>query len=271
MFTRCPDCHAIYPLRASWLAQDRGKVECGRCGKIYNALKQLFDDWPEPDEMPVTPAEKSHPFHLSHRFSNERQRVAQNSGYQGAGALESEAAEEEKNHQDDIAPSDPNQLNLLPAKSYQWVWNTFLFIMIPLTLANFGWQYRQSLLEIPTIRTTAEGMGLVETQQTKPRKNPELFQLLSRDMHAHPSRPNALILSLTIVNRADYRQDFPLIELSLLDTKNRVLARKALSPETYLPDSSISSNGLAPDALLPVVIEFLDPGVATVGFEIRFL
>jgi len=266
MFTRCPDCHAIYPLRASWLAQDRGKVECGRCGKIYNALKHLFDDWPEPDEVPISAAEQNQPFHLSHRFTNEPDAATQNNGYQGAVVVA-----DEENPTDDQPQPDPNQLNLLPAKSYHWVWNALLIALIPLTLANFSWHYRQPLLEIPTIRTTAEGLGLVEMQQSKARQNPELFQLLSRDLHAHPSRADALILSLTMVNRADYRQDFPQIELSLLDTNNRVLARKILQPDEYLTDGSDSSHGLAPDALLPVVIEFLDPGIASRGFEIRFL
>jgi predicted Zn finger-like uncharacterized protein len=266
MFTRCPDCHAIYPLRASWLAQDQGKVECGRCGKIYNTLNQLFDEWPEPDEMPALPAERNTPFHLSHRFTNEQQQPSQVSGYHGAVVSEDEDIEQNEDQQ-----PDPNQLGLLPAKSYQWVWTTLLIIIIPLTLANFGWHYQQQLLENPTIRTTAEGLGLVETRQIKSRKNPELFQLLSRDMHTHPSQAGALVLSLTMVNRADFRQDLPVIELSLLDSSQRVLARRQLQPDEYLTDRSDTANGLAPDALLPLVIEFSDPGIEAKGFEIRFL
>jgi len=272
MFTRCPDCHAIYPLRASWLAQDQGKVECGRCGKIYNTLNQLFDDWPEPDEMPALPTERDTPFYLSHRFTNQSQQTAQASGYHGAIPLEDEdTGEDEGIGQNEDWQPDPNQLDLLPANNYQWLWTSLLLVLIPLTLANFGWHYRQQLLENPTIRTTAEGLGMVETRQTKSRKNPELFQLLSRDIHAHPSQPGALVLSLTMVNRADYRQELPVIELRLLDASQRVLASRQLNPDEYLTGSSDADNGLAPDALLPLVIEFSDPGIEAKGFEIRFL
>ncbi|MBE9548247.1 MAG: DUF3426 domain-containing protein [Proteobacteria bacterium] len=272
MYTRCPDCHAIYPLRASWLAQDQGKAECGRCGKIYNTLNQLFDDWPEPDEMPALPAEQNTPFHLSHRFTNQRQQPAPASGYHGATPQDDEdTGEDESSGQNENWQPDPNQLDLLPAKNHQWLWITLLLLVIPLTLANFGWHYRQQLLENPTIRTTAEGLGLVEIRQTKSRKNPELFQLLSRDMHAHPSQPGALVLSLTMVNRADYRQELPVIELRLLNTSQRVLASRQLTPDEYLADRSSTGNGLAPDALLPLVIEFADPGIEAQGFEIRFL
>lgn len=266
MFTRCPDCHAIYPLRASWLAQDQGKVECGRCGKIFNTLAQLFDDWPEPDEMPALPAERDTPFQLSHRFTNERQQPSLSTDYHGATAPEDEDVGEDE----DLQP-DPSQTDLLPPKNQQWLWTILLLLLIPLTLVNFGWHYRQQLLESPTIRTTAEGLGLVEIRQTKTRKNPDLFQLLSRDMHAHPSQSGALILSLTMVNRAEYRQELPIIELRLLGASQQILASRKLNPDEYLTNRSDTGTELATDAVLPLVIEFADPGIEAKGFEIRFL
>ncbi len=120
MFTRCPECHAVYPLRASWLAQDRGKMECGRCGKFFNSLSMLFDDWPEPDETPTPPLDPNQPFHLSHRYQEETETSNAHK--------DSEAASES---------TDPAQLELLKPNSYQWLWNGSLILIIPLTIANF--------------------------------------------------------------------------------------------------------------------------------------
>ncbi len=265
MFTRCPDCHAIYPLRASWLAQNQGKMECGRCGKVYNTLKQLFDDWPEPDEMPAEPMQAGTPFHLSHRFTNNKQQLG------AEAALSTNNEPEDTDQEDATEVPDPNQLELLSEKNYQWLWNALLVLIIPLTIVNFGWQYRQQLLENQTFRATVENLGWVEPLQNQQQQNPAFFHLLSRDIHAHPSRAGALVLSLTMVNRADFRQDFPIIELTLLDTSQRALARRQIMPSDYLPSASDYKSGLAPDSLLPIVIEFADPEINAKGFEIQFL
>ncbi len=252
MFTRCPDCHAIYPLRASWIAQNQGKMECGRCGKFFSAINYLFDDWPEPDETPPIPLNPGDPFHLSHRFQED---IADGTD---------EATPES-------AASDPDQLDLLTPKSYQWLWNSLLVLLIPLTIANFSWQFRAQLLKSPAIYSIAEGLNLVAPKKIEEKRDPEQFQLLSRDMHPHPSRPKALILSLTLVNRADYRQGFPGLEITLLDSNQQAIARRQLHPRQYLPEKNDLSRGLAPDTLLPVVVEFSDPGATASGFEIRFL
>jgi len=269
MFTRCPECHAIYPLRALWMAQNQGKVECGRCGKIYNCIEHLFDDWPEPDELPAPAATSEAPFYLSHRISNEKQAVHH---LEAAGQIELPNNDTGiEGGTDSEIGTDPDQLDLLPFRTYKWVWNSLLLLLIPLTLINFGWHYRHDLLQNTTLRSTAEGLGLVKTANKQKQRHPEQFQLLSRDMHAHPGLKGALVLSLTIVNRAGFRQNLPDIEISLLDENQKTLARRRLKPAEYLAEKHQVNNGLAPDALLPLVIEFADPAVAARGYEIQFL
>lgn len=230
-------------------------MECGRCGKFFSSLDYLFDDWPEPDEAPPIPDDPNNPFHLSH-------------GFQG------EHGESDENTDADNATNnkpDPAQQELLPPRNYQWLWNSLLILVIPLTLANFAWQYRDQLLQNPSLRSIAEGLNLVAPVTLREKRDLDRFQLLSRDMHRHPAQANALILSLTLVNRADYRQDFPDLEITLLDTNQQPIARRRLQPQQYLPEKRNPLAGLAPDTLLPVVVEFSDPGATASGFEIKFL
>ena len=43
MFTDCPSCRRQFRVRASQLAKAEGLVQCGFCGKQFNALERLYD------------------------------------------------------------------------------------------------------------------------------------------------------------------------------------------------------------------------------------
>lgn len=54
MFTSCPDCSRQFRVRASQLAAAEGLVQCGYCGKQFNALERLYD-------KPLPPANETPP------------------------------------------------------------------------------------------------------------------------------------------------------------------------------------------------------------------
>ncbi len=117
-------------------------------------------------------------------------------------------------------------------------------------------------------------MKQFEWQQTKPEgllQDPRKLQLVSRDLHTHPTRSGILVLSLTFVNLAQHSQKFPVLELTLLDATNQPVARRRLRPTDYLRPGFDTSAGLATDVYLPVLLELGDPGEQAVGFEIQFL
>jgi hypothetical protein len=96
-------------------------------------------------------------------------------------------------------------------------------------------------------------------------------QLVSRDMHTHPTRSGILVLSLTFVNLAADTQMFPDLEITLMDTASQPVAKRRLLPADYLRSGADISAGLATDVYLPVLLELGDPGEQAVGFEIQFL
>jgi len=44
MFTRCPDCETTFRLTAEDLRRAKGKVRCGDCGSVFNALESLAEE-----------------------------------------------------------------------------------------------------------------------------------------------------------------------------------------------------------------------------------
>lgn len=57
MRTRCPACNTVFRVTSNQLRAKAGKVRCGYCKGIFNALDQLIDDAPAASPLPAeTPA-----------------------------------------------------------------------------------------------------------------------------------------------------------------------------------------------------------------------
>jgi hypothetical protein len=150
-----------------------------------------------------------------------------------------------------------------------WLFATMVLVL--LTIANTAWTFREPIMENPGINDWINKTGWLQIHQEGLLKEPQLIQLVSRDMHTHPTRSGILILNLTFVNLAQQSQLFPELELTLLDEVDQPIARRRLQPGDYLREGADTKAGLAADVYLPVLLELGDPGEHAVGFEIRFL
>jgi len=243
MFTRCPQCKIVHPLKAALVSHARGLVQCGECGRTFSALSFLFDDWP------------SGQAHGPARGPNAAPPVLRITTKTGAKATAS----------DHDQPADDE------SKPKQLAWGLATALLVLLTMANTAWTFREPLMENPTVGAWLKQAGWWQAEPQGLLKDPQQVQLVSRDMHTHPTRSGILVLSLTFVNLAQYSQEFPLLEVTLLDAANQPVARRQLQPADYLRPGADINSGLAKDVYLPVLLELGDPGEQAVGFEIRFL
>jgi predicted Zn finger-like uncharacterized protein len=243
MYTRCPQCKTVHPLQATQLSHAHGLVKCGQCGRSFSALNFLFDEWPAGEAYrPEKGVRRGTPV-----LGGERRIDTQ---------------------QDDAEVGEE-------AREWRWTnrlgWALSIALLALLTAANTGWTFRDSLAAHPRIGPWLEQHGWLQQAQKDPLKAPQQLQLVSHDMHSHPTRAGILVLSMTIVNLATQAQVYPVLEVTLLDAVNQPVARRRLQPADYLrPDADVRA-GLAPEVYLPILLEFADPGMRAVGFEIRFL
>jgi len=245
MFTRCPQCKTVHPLNAAVISRTRGLVKCGRCKRVFSALSFLYDEWPSGQAYgPAKGANTLPPV---------------------IGEIAVEEATAGNNPPETREPEEPI------TQAGQSGWIMAMVFLILLTIVNAGWTFREPLGEIPLIKERLEQSGWLQVEQDGLLKDPQLFQLVSRDLHSHPTRAGILVLNLTFVNLAQRSQVFPVLELTLLDVANQAVARRRLQPGDYLrPDANIKA-GLAADVYLPVLLELGDPGNRAIGFEINFL
>jgi predicted Zn finger-like uncharacterized protein len=245
MFTRCPQCKVVHPVKAAVLAHARGLVQCGECGRSFSALSFLFDEWPSGRAHgPVKGPNAGPPVLGSVTKTRDK--------------TEDESGDDEKTDEQSGKPS-------------RLLWGLATVLLVLVTIANIAWTFRTPLMGNPTIHGWVKQAGWLEVKQQGLLKDPQQIQLVSRDMHTHPTRSGILVLSLTFINLAQSTQVYPELEVTLLDAANQPIARRRLQPAEYLrPGASIDS-GLTKDVYLPVLLEFADPGSQAVGFEIRFL
>jgi len=219
-------------LDAALLAHAHGLVCCEQCGQTFDALVELFDERP-----PVArPAPVAAPV--------------------GAVKETAEAAP-------DWVPED--------ARSHHRRWLAATVLLVLLTGVNMVWTFRQPLRQVPQINAWLSRVDGAPVQATGLRKDPDQILLLSRDLHAHPTRAGVLVLSLTLVNLAPDKQVYPQLEITLLDAANQPVAQRRFQPREYLRPGAQIAAGLASNAWLPVLLELGDPGASASGFEIRFL
>jgi predicted Zn finger-like uncharacterized protein len=243
MFTRCPQCKIVHPLSAALVSHARGLVQCGECGRTFSALSFLFDSWPSGQAHGPARGPNAAPPVL---------RVTTETG----------------NKTDTPDSDEPEDAESKP-KHLAWGLATALLVL--LTIANITWTFRGPLLESPTVSAWMDQTGWLQAEPEGLLQDPQQVQLVSRDMHTHPTRSGILILSLTFVNLAQHSQEFPQLEVTLLDAANQPVARRRLQPADYLRPGADIKSGLAKDVYLPVLLELGDPGEQAVGFEIRFL
>lgn len=245
MFTLCPQCKTVHPLNAAILSQARGLVLCGQCGRTFSALSFLFDQWPSGEaHRPASGPDATLPV----LKATPRTDIP-------AGKTPPESIE-----------PDPAK-----TKTSQLAWSLATALLIVLTVVNLTWTFREPLLKSPRISNWMKQAGWLQVEQQGLLKDPQHIQLVSRDMHTHPTRSGILVLSLTFVNLASRNQVFPDLELTLMDAANQPVAQRRLLPVDYLRAGADTSAGLAADVYLPVLLELGDPGEQAVGFEIRFL
>lgn len=259
MFTRCPGCHTVHPLSAALLAQGNGLYRCGKCNKVSNALQNLFDAWPEAGQKPDTG-----------RSGNRQPPVLDVPGESNDGPESESPAEVSEEEAALLRAAGFGVADSPTPAGGRKAWAAAAVVLAAVTLLNLFFVSGDALLAQPAIRGALQGIGAIEAPPEPMYRNLDLLHLASSEMHSHPTLDETLVLNATIVNRADRKQPFPALQVTLFDAQNQPLASRVFAPEDYLPPGSGTATGIPPGAYLPIIMELLDPGQHAVGFEMKF-
>ena len=249
MYSRCPSCNSVYRLKAADLAEAAGVVRCGHCGKTFNALSHLFHQHPAANQPSI----------------------------KGSGVpplLDQNTITQAELPGIDLPAPNPTEPGPVleftldqPGVDQRWRARSWMLASLTLGALLIGqlalqWQDPQSRL------SNWWGSDGANHQQLNAAG---VIQLISRDMHRHPSLDDAIVISATVRNPSEYTLAWPMLEVRLYDASQQVLGARQLAPAQYLVNDAARERGMPPEMLVPLILEFVVGTTEPSGFDLRFL
>jgi predicted Zn finger-like uncharacterized protein len=178
---------------------------------------------------------------------------------------------EEKKKADGGSYSLPPQLEARPVRATM---RTFTYMLSNLMLvAALGTQYayshRIALQENETLRPWLDTLCQITACPLPPRRDLDKIELVDNMMQSHPRYQDSLLITATLINRADYVQPYPIVEITMTDLQQKMVAQRTFRPEEYLA-GDIAEMGFTPNVEVALMLEVTDPGNNAVGFKFDF-
>ncbi len=290
MKTRCPECQTVFRVTPEQLKVRAGKVRCGHCQGVFNALDSLL-------ETPLQPELASAPASAPPVVTDEPEMVAAPEVFTGMAA-------ETESHQElpeepipffatDDAPSadgfrvveptlspsaDLTDSLILPRDTTEipgyskwaegavttshfepertrthWLFSVAALLLVLCLAAQAVFRFRSEIaVAFPATTPLLETFSAALGSHLPLPRHTDLVSIETSDLQTDAARGNLLVLNATLRNRAHYSQDYPSLELSLTDTQDVAIARRVFSPKDYLPPKLAAEKAFPANADIPV-------------------
>jgi len=262
--TQCPHCHSVFRLDAAALEQADGQVRCGHCLAVFYAEVSEVDA-----ENSLSDSDNSLDDGITFETAND--------------SLDDhhdplDDATQATDNDDDYAVADviPAELRgQAPRTGYGFFGKLFISLAVLLCLAAGALQYayynRAELVKINQLRPWLEKACELAQCNLPAARDPSQFLLSSKNIFTHPNEKNALMVSATIINQADFAQAYPLIELRFANVRGQTIAARRFSAEEYLGIDADHISQIPAHTPISFNLEIVDPGEEMISYEFEFL
>lgn len=175
---------------------------------------------------------------------------------------------------------DPSKLDAIMSKISgnlnisRAMWVMVVCFLLLILLGQFAYSKHQELVKYPMIKPVLELACsvinvFVDCEVPGPKEVSAIVSV-EPNVVGHPNASNALLITSTIRNEADFNQPFPALILTFSDINKDILARRIFLPREYLSDEVDIESGMFSNTPTKVMLEIVDPGEAAVNYEIDF-
>ncbi len=263
MYTRCPHCAAVYPVSAGELRAAGGRVRCGTCGRVFQALDELADDpaslWTHPPGAAAAPPRG--PERGPERASQP--------------APSPPPARERAERERAVALLLEPPLQPAAEARQGWGWVVANALLALLLLAQLAYAQREELAQRPAWRPWVELLCAAAGCELPPRRDLGRLRLEERRVEADARQPGVLQVEALLVNEAPFAQPYPLLELRFTDLQDRLVAGRRFRPREYLPPrlrpGEATRASLAPGQAVRIRLRLRDPGPEAVNYSFDLL
>lgn len=251
METSCPRCSSHYRITDNQLQAALGRVKCGQCGMIFNALQSLksFD------------GEKPTGYQPSPTASNEDSDQVTDIEIRA----EPKVTESELSLHEAMYGHKRNSL----AHFSPFLLFVGILILIVVGIAQAVYYQRFQLIDKPRFQkqvlSLCELVPCGESQFSSIRQ----IKLLERNVFTHPVTSNALMVTGSFINQAPFTQKLPRMLVSLFDIKGELIANRVFEPAEYLQEDK-NRTTMASNKSVQFRLEIIDPGTDALTYEFEF-
>ncbi len=149
-----------------------------------------------------------------------------------------------------------------------WAWSVVSALLLLVLLAQTAYFLRDTLVSrLPQTRPAFEQACAVLGCTLSLPKNLALLQIVGSDLQTETR--GRLNLVLTLGNRANHAQAWPVLVLTLTDQRNRPLARRSFAPSEYLGDTQRIAAGMPPRSEQALSLPLTVRDLAPMGFDLQ--
>ena len=143
------------------------------------------------------------------------------------------------------------------------LWSGGIILLLALLATQYVYAMRNDLARTAEFRPLLEQLCAAVKNfarcEIPLQRDLTLIDMQERNIHPHPRFQNTLLVSVTLLNKAAFRQAYPSIELTLTDFNGALISRRRFQPADYLITDVDITQGLAPQGVAQVALEIVTP------------
>ena len=273
-FTRCPGCNTIFRVTPPQLALRDGQVRCGHCHTVFNGLASLVSLAPQlrPKPEPDFDDPALGPPTVTLRDSQALEPAPDSDSDQRVEPAiiaplrrDASAEDTESEYASRFSWQEKRERRGVPS----WIYGMLVPVLVLLFAGQALFHFRDAIAahwpkSKPVLITLCAAAGC----QVRALQDVTALSIEASDLQADPAHKGLLIFSATIRNRAPFPLAYPYIELTLSDTQEQPVVRRAFAPGEYISGAVDPDSGIAGNAELPVKL-FIDASATTqAGYQV---
>jgi predicted Zn finger-like uncharacterized protein len=304
--TCCPSCQTIFRVSPEQLQLRAGKVRCGKCRAVFNAIDRLLDEndklrvsGPRSGDGSVPTAlapdrkagQKAVPavrlaLALDSRLAQETPALLSASGAapQPASSRQAVTAHPEVAGDDPLSPVSPKASaagdgrwleevqNEPPLAGERTLFRPFAAVaafLVVILVSQLVFHLRSDIaIAAPSLRPALEALSSALASEMPLPRQAALVSIETSDLQVDAGANKLLALQATLRNRAAYAQAYPALELTLTDTHDKAIARRVLMPDDYLPAPQVEDKSFPANAYVDLRLWLETGDLAAAGYRL---
>ena len=276
-YTRCPGCHTVFRVTAQQLSMREGRVRCGHCRTVFDGIAALVSlapsarnerDDSELDELALGPPTVTL---RSAQALHAPPAAAEDEAKADAEAVISVDAKPavSPGHEKSYGSRFSRQHWAKTWEPPPWLYAATAPFLVLLLLGQSLFHFRDAIAaHWPSTKSALVTLCTVASCRIHPLRDIAGLSIEASDLQADPAHKGLLLLSSTLRNRAPYPVAYPYLELTLSDTQDRVVVRRAFSPQEYASGAADVDGGISANSELNVKL-FIDASATTqAGYQV---